>query len=52
MCLKDNFVVKIPAVFLTEKTKSHLLADFTVKDRARKCPLHVGNRVKMQYCDQ
>lgn len=42
MSLEDVFVVKMPAVTLTEKTiKSHLLQDLTVKDRARKYPFHV-----------
>jgi len=51
MSLVDRFVVQMPA-FSTEKTKSHLLPNLTAKNRARKYPFHMDDRLKMQHCDQ
>jgi hypothetical protein len=48
MSLMDKFVVKTPAVSSTKKTKSHLPPNLTAKDRARKYPFHVDDR--LMFC--
>jgi len=43
--MKHKFVVKAPAVSSTEKTRTHLPPNFIAKDRARKYPFHVDDRL-------
>lgn len=44
-----KYFVKTLALSLSEKAKSHL--NLTAKDRARKYPFHVDNRLQMQHCN-